>query len=112
MVDKSLININNQADILKTLANSHTKYQQAIISKADKNLVLAICDIIYNILYGNVKIDSETKNKLQKHKLFIRRVIKKSSLKKKKKILQQKGGNILSIVLPTLISAIASLFIK
>ena len=90
MADKSLVNINNQVDILKILSNSNTKYQKAIISKADKNLILAICDIIYNILCGNVLIDSETKNKLQKHKLFLRRVIKKSSLRTKKKYCNKK----------------------
>lgn len=102
MADKSLVNTNNQVDILKILSNSNNKYQKAIISKADKNLILAICDINF--------FDSETKKKLQK--LFLRRVIKKSSLRTTKKILQQKGGNVLSIVLPTLISAIAYLFQK
>lgn len=71
MADKSLVNTNNQVDILKILSNSNNKYQKAIISKADKNLILAICDINF--------FDSETKNKLQK--LFLRRVIKKSSLR-------------------------------
>lgn len=102
MADKSLVNTNNQVDILKIFSNSNNKYQKAIISKADKNLILAICDINF--------FDSETKKKLQK--LFLRRVIKKSSLRTTKKILQQKGGNVLSIVLPTLISAIAYLFQK
>ena len=108
MVDHSLNNIRLHSDLLKILAYSKSRYQKAIINTADKNLILAICDIIFNILHGNVNIDADTKNKLQKHKLFLRRLIQKSSVKQKKKILQ--GGNILSIVLPTLISAIASFF--
>ncbi len=85
MADKSLENIILHKDLLKILAFSKSRYQNAIISKADKNLILAICDIIFNILNGNVNIDAETKNKLQKHKLFLRRLLTKSSVGDKKK---------------------------
>ena len=108
MSDKSLDNIRIHKELLNILSHSKTKYKKAIIEKADKKLILAICDIIYNILNGNVNIDSETKNQLQKHKIFLRPLIEKASVKKKRKILQQKGGNILGIVLPALISAVAS----
>lgn len=110
MADKSLDNILIHKDLLKILAYSKTRYKKAIISNADKNLIIAICDIIFNILNGNVNIDTDTKSKLLKHKLFLRRLIKKSSIKQKKKYLQQRGGNILAFVLPTLLSAIASIF--
>jgi hypothetical protein len=110
MADKSLENIILHKDLLKILAFSKSRYQKAIISKADKNLILAICDIIFNILYGNVNIDTETKDKLKKHKLFLRRLIKKSSVSEKRKILQQKGGNILAFILPALIGAISNIF--
>ena len=94
MADKSIENIILHKDLLKILAYSKTRYQKSIINNADKKLIFAICDIIFNILNGNANIDLQTKNQLQKNKLFLRRVIQKSSLGTKKKILQQKGGKI------------------
>ena len=112
MSKNSLNNIYNHSDLLKILAYSKDKYKKAILEKADKNLILAICDIIYNILNGNVYIDTVTKDKLKKHKFLLRKIIQKSPLSKKKKYLQQKGGNILSLIIPTIISTVASLLKK
>jgi hypothetical protein len=112
MADKSLDNIILHKDLLKILAFSKTRYKKAILNKADKQLILSICDIIFNILNGNVHIDNDTKNKLNKHKFFLRRLIEKSSLQQKKKILIQKGGNILGIILPALITTLSAIFAK
>ena len=59
---------------------------------------------------GNVDIDQETKNKLKKHKFILRNLITKSSLKNKRKILEQKGGNILGLILPLLLNTLSNIF--
>lgn len=110
MADKSIDNIILHKDLLKILAFSKTRYKKAILNKADKKLILSICDIIFNVLSGNVDIDQDTKNKLKKHKFFLRSLITKSSLKNKRKILEQKGGNILGIILPLLLSTLSTIF--
>lgn len=110
MAEKSIENIKRNKDLLKILAFSKLRYKKAIINSADKELVLSICDIILNILNGNVHLDSDTKEKLNKYKRLLRKVVEKNSLKKKKKILLQQGGNILSIILPTLFTALSSIF--
>ena len=110
MVNKSIDNIILHKDLLKILAFSKTRYKNAIINKADKKLILSICDIIFNVLSGNVDIDQDTKNKLKKHKFFLRSLISKSSVKQKRKILEQKGGNILGIILPLLFNTLSTIF--
>lgn len=110
MADKSIDNIILHKDLLKILAYSKNRYKKAILNKADKKLILSICDIIFNVLSGNVDIDQDTKNKLKKHKSFLRSLITKSSVKNKRKILEQKGGNILGLILPLLLNTLSTIF--
>lgn len=109
MQNKSIDNIINHSDLLKILANSKLRYKKAILEKADKNFIISICDIIFNLLQGNVNLTDKEKTELKKHKSFLRKIVKKSSLKEKKKIIIQKGGGVLSIILPAVFSTIASL---
>jgi hypothetical protein len=82
--------IQKQLDIIKVLANP--KYRKAILHHADKHLVNAICEIIYNVLKNTVNIKPADRAKLLKHKNFLRKLCEKSTLSSKKKILIQRGG--------------------
>ena len=110
MSNNLLDNIILHKDLLKILAFSKTRYKKAILNKADKKMIVSICDIIFNILNGNVNIDIDTKNKLKKHKFLLRSLIEKSTIKHKRKILEQKGGNVLGIILPILLSTLSAIF--
>ncbi len=66
--------------------------RKAILSKADKNLVAAICQTIHNMLEWNLSINNNDFKNLKKYRKTFRKLIEKSKLKNKKEILIQKGG--------------------
>ena len=110
MTNSSIQNIIKHTDLLKILANSKLRYKKAILQKADKKFILSICDIIFNLLQGNVNLSNKEKSELNKHKSFLRKFVKKSSIEEKKKIIVQKGSGVLSIILPAVLSTLAGLY--
>jgi hypothetical protein len=104
-------NIESELEVLKLISKCKDKYRSAILKNADKKLINAICECVFNMLKGNLKVDENTKANLYKYKNILRKLVQKSSLKTKRKILQQKGGFLqvlLPTILPTLISSIAA----
>lgn len=81
-----------------------------LIQHSNKELIQCLCECILNILNGNVQINDSAKEKLLKFKKILRHLLKKDLFKHKKKILIQHGSSILPILLPTIISTIASLW--
>jgi len=63
-MNQSLNNINKQQDLLKVLATSKKGIRNAILSNADKKLVIAILDSIFNLLNGNLNISKPDLDKL------------------------------------------------
>ena len=53
-MNPSLNNINKQQDLLKVLATSKKGIRNAILSNADKKLVIAILESIFNLLNQKV----------------------------------------------------------
>ncbi len=102
-------NILDQEHILKELAREKSIYRITILKKADPKLIIAICEIIYNILEGNLPLDSKQKELLFKEKNFLRKLVEKNKITYKKRLLVQKGGFILPLLLPIALSAISSL---
>jgi len=74
-----------QFDLLKILENP--RYRKALLVHADKKLITAICEIIYNVLHNKIQINQSAKSKLIKHRKFLRILCQKSSVSAKKKIL-------------------------
>ena len=70
MQNKSIANIINHSDLLRVLASSKLCYKKAILQKADKKFIISICDIIFNLLQGNVNLSAKEKTELNKHKSF------------------------------------------
>ena len=101
-------NLKSQLDLLKILARPKSKYRKLIIQSADKKLVQAICECIHNVLKGNINISESEKKRLKSYRSVLHELIKKSTLKTKKKILIQRGG-FLEVLLPAVISGIASI---
>lgn len=113
MVNKSLKNVLAQQQLLQSIANSKPKYQKICINIGDKNLIKAICDICSNILAKNIEISEIDRLKLKSYKKTIRELAQDSkisnhSIDKKKLIINQKGG-FLNILIPAVVSGIASL---
>jgi hypothetical protein len=83
--------------------------KKGIIMNADKELIYTICECILNLLNGNINISTEQYNQLKSYKHLFRKILdRKSKLKTKKKLIIQKGG-FLEILLPAVISGLASI---
>ena len=99
-------NLKQNLELIKLLANP--RYRKKIILSGDKNLIAALCDIIYNVLNGNINISSTERQKLNKYKTALRCLCKKSSLREKKRILVQRGG-FLQFLIPAVVTGLASI---
>ena len=106
--NREVTNLKNQQDLLKALAHCKIKIRTAILKNADKDLVDAICQCVFNLLSGNINMSSSEKEKLVKYKISLRKLVQKSTLKQKKKILVQKGG-FLQYLIPAAIEGISSI---
>ena len=99
------------ASILKALYYLNNNQRKAILKSADRALVRAICECIFNVLSGNIQISIENKKRLNKHKTILRKLTnpqKKRSWVQRKKILIQKG----SVILPFLIQPVMSILLS
>jgi hypothetical protein len=102
----TLDEIKNQIDIIKAVG--HPKYRKAILACADKKLIKALCEIIFNVLQNNINISGNLKNRLIRQRECIRKLCDKSSFAVKKKTLIQKGG-FLQYLIPAVIGGIAEI---
>ena len=100
--------ISQNYDYLKILAKCDKKMRNSILKGANKDLIHSLCECIYNILRGNVELTDSDKNQLNKYKNSLRKLLTNNSIKEKKKILIQKGG-FLQILLPSVISGLATI---
>lgn len=90
-------------------AQKRAKRRKALIETADKSEILAITEIIDNLLRGNIPLTPEQRGKLSRHKQRLRDIAsKRVSLKRKRAIIQQSGGFI-SALIPIAMSLIGGL---
>ncbi len=59
--------IEQQKDMLLALAHCKLKIRKAILNNADKQLVDAICQCIFNMLSGNIELSPAQKTALVKY---------------------------------------------
>jgi hypothetical protein len=102
----TLDEIKNQIDLIKAVG--HPKYRKAILGCADKKLIKALCEIIFNVLQNNINISAKLKARLIRQRGCIRNLCNKSSFAVKKKTLIQKGG-FLQFLIPAVIGGIAEI---
>jgi len=105
---KSIQDVERQQDMLKALSHCKLKIRKAILQNADKDLVDVICQCVYNMLNGNLKLTDTQKSSLKKYQRTLRKLVQKASLKSKKKLLVQNGG-FLEFLIPSAISGIATI---
>jgi hypothetical protein len=99
--------VKQHIDVLKVLKNK-PKLRKAIVSASSKELILALCEIIANVLSGNVKLSPSEKQKIQKYNSVLRKLVDKSTkVRAKKQLILQKGG-FLPVILGPALTILAS----
>jgi hypothetical protein len=88
---------------LKRLAKANTVKERRVILANAKNCVYkAICEIVHNVLLGNIPISCYRKKQLYKHREKLRLLTKpRLSLEKRKEIIQ-KGGFLQALLVPAI----------
>ena len=95
--------------LLKVLVDATSKLKKAIIKHAPTDLVTAISEIVLNLIKGVIKLTAHQKKRLSRYKKELLALAKKKvSLGKKRKILVQKGGGVVSILVPLALSLLSS----
>lgn len=95
-------------DFLQLLCTGNKKLKKTLIQNGTPDQIKSICEIILNLLRGNIKLTDEELDKLKKKKKILRQLSKKNQSSKKRKILIQKGG-FLQFLIPALISGLATI---
>lgn len=101
-----------QLPLLKLLHKAKPKQRRLILQSASNELILALCELALNILYGTIPLDPGQYRKLKRRKAEIKFVAdKKIGISAKKKVFNQSGGfllPLLSVAVPFISSLIAS----
>lgn len=108
MAPPDLSKIKRNFESLKVLSSCKKRMRNSIIKSSTQDLIDSICECILNLLNGNLSLSEDDEFRLGKYKNPLRKLLKKLSLKEKKKILIQKGG-FLQILLPSVITGLASI---
>ena len=78
-----------------------------IIARSPDNVIKSICNAALNTAHGNVTLKKKDKRILSKNRALIQKLIQKGEpASKKRKLLTQTGGNILRILIPTILGAV------
>ena len=107
MSDITFRKLLEQRRLFYVLDNLALKYKKAVIDKADRKLIMDLCEGILNILNGNIKLSDNDRDKLRKYRHKLRRLVQPTDVKTRKKIL--KGGALLGVLIPPLISGISAI---
>jgi hypothetical protein len=99
--------INSQLDLLKA-ASKNKRYRVPILRNADKKLVEAIRECVFNILKGNIPINTNDRFQLLKFRTVLHKLLKKDKFKNHKKIIVQ-HGQFLNFLIPPIVTGIASI---
>lgn len=90
-------------DFLRVLQKANPKQRKGILENGNKDLILCLCEVIDNILRGNVNLNSKQKKDLGKYKKVLRQLIdKKLGVAKKRKLFVQKGGFLPAVLAPAI----------
>ena len=95
--------IKRNFDALRVLHKASPKLRKAILQNSQTELILALCEIIANVLSGTVKLSPRQKKRLHAHKSSLRHLAdKRVPIKAKRQILTQKGGFLAALLPPAL----------
>ena len=80
-----------------------------IIDERGMEFVHCICDCVYNILYDNIPINEEEKERLRPHRHCMRKLVNEKTSDREKKRIIQDGGFLGSLIL-ILVGLVGKLF--
>ena len=88
---------------LKVLSKAPKKLRTAVIENSTRDLILALCEVIHNVLIGSVKLKPAEIKKLSRYRHTLAKLTKKStSVKDKKVLINQQGGFLLTLLPPAI----------
>jgi hypothetical protein len=97
--------------LLQKLKNEKSQINRKnILRSASRDFIICLVECISSILEKKVPLTSTQRKKLSKHAAILRQISKVRSEDKARKLLIQKGGAILPLLIPPLLSVAASLF--
>jgi len=103
-------NIKESLALLHSLKGAPPRLRNAIISKGRKQLILAISEIVKNVLLGNVTLSKSDIHKLSKYKKVLRVLATRSpNLSERRQLLIQHGGGFLETVIGPALTILALL---
>ena len=88
---------------LKMLSKAPKHIRHAILNNASRDLILALDEVIHNVMLGSVDFNRKDLKKLKKQKNRIGRIWDEDTpLKMKKQLLKQNGGFLPTMLPPVL----------
>ena len=95
---------------LQVIDRSKPKLRKLLIDHVPPDVITAICERSLNVLKGVIPLTPLQKRRLARYKTHLRALAsKKVSRKRKKQYLNQKGGNLLTALLPPVLGVLGSL---
>lgn len=98
--------VTTHTNFLKALHVLKPKFRKALLKSCNQEELHCICECIHNVLQGKITIPTKEKNKLEKYKHILRKLISKGTNRTRKNIIIQKGGAFLPIILGAVLSAL------
>jgi hypothetical protein len=97
---------------LQVMGTCGPKLRKFMINNVPTEVISAICECSLNLLKGIVPLTPRQKRRLVRYKAHLRDLAnKKVSRKRKRQRLNQKGGNLLSDLLPPILGVLGSLLL-
>jgi hypothetical protein len=99
-----------QSIFLKAIAHAKPKQQRSLLLSLPDDAIKVICEVLHNVLYGELRIPPKQKEVLHKYKQAIRLLGNgpfKPLYRKRKQLSKQKGGFI-GTILPIIASLLMS----
>lgn len=103
--------------IILGLSALSNEVRKSIMKNASKDFILALMEIVSNVVYGNVDVSSEHVREMKKHAKILQEMAnKKTSMRRRKEIIQQGGflaalaGPILGAVAPLIGGLVKGIF--
>ena len=86
------------------------KLRKLLIAHSPPEVLTPICECALNVLKGTVPLTPRQKRRLARYKTHLRALAdKKVSRKQKKSYINQKGGNLLTALIPPVLGILSSL---
>lgn len=91
--------------VAEFLSAAKPEYTKAVLKNADKEVIKIICECCQNVLFNDLHLSEEMKQRLQKHKSSLKKLAAKGTkAKQKKSIIKRKGHLFASDLLKTALS--------